>query len=104
MGCNELIARNKAALITSAYDFVEAMNWGGAVRSDKPREAELFPELSPMEQVLLNLLRENSDGMQLNSIVIALDMPVNRIMPLLFELEMKNLIRTQAGGSYRAIV
>ena len=25
MGCNELIARNKAALITSAYDFVEAM-------------------------------------------------------------------------------
>ena len=104
MGCNELIARNKAALITSAYDFVEAMNWGGAVRSDKPREAELFPELSPMEQILLDLLRENGDGMQLNSIVIALDMPVNRIMPLLFELEMTNLIRTQAGGSYRAIV
>ena len=104
VGCNELILHNKAALITSAYDFVEAMNWGAAVRSNTPRQAELFPELSPMEQAVLDLLRENSDGMQLNSIVIALDEPVNRIMPILFELEMKNLVRTQAGGSYRAIV
>lgn len=104
VGCNELILHNKAALITSAYDFIEAMNWSGAVRNQQSRQMELFPELSPMEQRLLDMLRENSDGMQLNAIVIALDMPVNRIMPLLFELEMKNLIRTQAGGSYRAIV
>lgn len=104
VGCNELILHNKAALITSAYDFIEAMNWSSAVKSKQPRQMELFPELSPMEQSLLDLLRGNSDGMQLNAIVIALDMPVNRIMPVLFELEMKNLIRTQAGGSYRAIV
>lgn len=104
MGCNELIAHNKAALITSAYDFVEAMNWGAAVKKAEPREAELFPELQPMEQILLDLLRENSNGMQLNSIVVALDIPVGRVMSLLFELEMKNLIRTQAGGAYRAIV
>ena len=104
MGCNELIAHNKAALVTSAYDFVEAMNWGAAVKNAEPREAELFPELQPMEQILLDLLRENSNGMQLNSIVVALDIPVGRVMSLLFELEMKNLIRTQAGGAYRAIV
>jgi DNA processing protein len=104
IGCNELILHNKAALITSAYDFVEAMNWSDAVKSKQQSQPSLFPELSPMEQTLLDLLRENSDGMQLNRIVIALDMPVNRIMPLLFELEMKNLIRTQAGGSYRALV
>lgn len=104
IGCNELILRNKAALITSAYDFIEAMNWGEALKSDKPREAELFPELSPDEQRLLDFLRENSEGVQLNQLVVTLDMPVNRIMPILFELEMKNLIRTQAGGAYRALV
>lgn len=104
IGCNELICRNRAALITSAYDFVEAMNWGGAVKDSKPRQAELFPELSPMEQRLLDLLRENRDGMQLNAIVVALNLPVNQLMPLLFELEMKDLIRTQTGGAYRAIV
>lgn len=104
IGCNELIARNSAALITSAHDLVEAMNWGGAATCAVCVEPELFPELSQSEQQLLDLLRAHSDGLQVNQIVIALDVPVSRVMSVLFELEMKNLIRAVAGGCYRAIV
>ncbi len=104
IGCNELIARNSAALITSAHDLIEAMNWSSAVKGNAPVEQELFPQLSQPEQELLDLLRVHSEGLQINQIVIALDISVSKIMPVLFELEMKNLIRAVAGGNYRAIV
>ena len=104
IGCNELIARNSAALITSAHDLIEAMNWSSAVKGNTPVEQELFPQLSRPEQELLDLLRVHSEGLQINQIVIALDVSVSKIMPVLFELEMKNLIRAVAGGKYRAIV
>lgn len=104
VGCNELIARNGAALINSAHDFIVAMNWDTEVKSAPPREAELFPQLSPLEQQLIDLLRHHSEGLQVNQLVIALDIPVSRIMPALFELEMKNLVRAVAGGCYRTIV
>lgn len=104
-GCNELICRNKAALITSAYDFAEAMNWGVAkAKRNEQKQMELFPELSAEELSILKLLQASGDALQLNRMVIELDMPVNHITPLLFELEMKGLIKAAAGGSYRLLI
>jgi DNA processing protein len=80
------------------------MNWSSAVKGNAPVEQELFPQLSRLEQELLDLLRVHSEGLQINQIVIALDISVSKIMPVLFELEMKNLVRAVAGGNYRAIV
>ncbi|MBQ6693812.1 MAG: DNA-processing protein DprA [Bacteroidaceae bacterium] len=102
-GCNELVSRNRAALITSAQDFVEAMNWHTAVPAKTPVMPDLFPTLSVDEQRILNLLKKYSDGMQINSLIVELDIPINRIMPILFEMEMKNLIKAVAGGRYRAV-
>ncbi len=102
-GCNELVARNRAALITSAHDFVEAMNWGSGATA-KPRQAELFPELTPEESVIVNLLKSSSDGLQINQLVIKTDMPITTLMPLLFDMEMKGLVKAVAGGCYRTLV
>ena len=104
IGCNELIARNRAALITSAYDFMEAMNWSGKKHKESIQEQELFPELSPEEKTIMELLKSSTDGFQVNQLVVKLNIPINRLMPLLFRLEMKNLIRSVAGGCYRAVV
>ena len=67
-GCNELVSRNRAALITSAYDFVEAMNWEVTTtkKSGEDLQTELFPDLSSDESAVMNALRENSDGLQVN--------------------------------------
>ena len=101
-GCNELVSRNKAALITSAYDFVEAMNWDTATtKGTTDIQTELFPELSQEEKAIIALLRENSDGLQVNQLTVALDIPINKLLPLLFEMEMKGLVKAVAGGCYR---
>ena len=105
-GCNELVSRNRAALITSAYDFVEAMNWevATAKKSAEELQTELFPDLSPDESAVMTALRENSDGLQVNQMVVLLNIPINRLLPLLFEMEMKGLVKAVAGGSYRAVM
>lgn len=105
-GCNELVSRNKAALITSAYDFVEAMNWKAAAkkRSADELQGELFPELSPDEAAVMAALRADSDGLQINRMVVQLNIPINRLLPLLFEMEMKGYVKAVAGGNYRALL
>ena len=105
-GCNELVSRNRAALITSAYDFVEAMNWEVATNKKKTEnlQTELFPEMSPEESAVMKALRDNSDGLQVNQMVVQLNIPINKLLPLLFEMEMKGYVKAVAGGCYRAVI
>lgn len=104
-GCNDLISRNKAALITSAYGFVEAMGWESTTRKrGEELQTELFPELTEKESEIISALRACDDGLQINQMVVMLDTPINRLMPLLFEMEMKGYIKAVAGGCYRSII
>ena len=103
-GCNELIKNNRASLILSAEDFVNAMGWNSTHR--KPKEAvqrELFLDLSNEEKNIVNLLQESPEGIQINTLVVKANIPINRMSPLLFELEMKGVVRTLAGGVYQLI-
>ena len=105
-GCNELVSRNKAALITSAWDFLEAMNWEVATKKKSADElqTELFPELTPEENAVITALQADSDGLQVNQMVVQLNIPINKLLPLLFEMEMKGLVKAVAGGCYRAVM
>ena len=100
------MSRNRAALITSAYDFVEAMNWETATakKSAEELQTELFPNLSPEETAVMTALRNSSDGLQVNQMVVQLNIPINKLLPLLFEMEMKGLVKAVAGGCYRVMV
>lgn len=103
-GCNELIKNNRASLILSAEDFVNAMGWNSIHR--KPKEAvqrELFLDLSEEEKNIVNLLQESPEGIQINTLVVKANIPINRMSPLLFELEMKGVVRALAGGIYQLI-
>ena len=104
-GCNDLISRNRAALITSAEDFVAAMNWSPANNGKKniPEQMQLFAELSPEEETIMQHLMKEPDGIQINRLVVETNIPINRLTPLLFELEMKEMVKALAGGRYKAI-
>lgn len=102
VGCNELIKSNRASLILSAEDFVNAMGWNSNHR--KPKEAvqrELFLDLSDEEKNIVNLLQEMPEGIQINTLVVKANIPINRMSPLLFELEMRGVVKALAGGVYR---
>lgn len=104
IGCNNLIRSNRAALISCADDFVNAMGWDTAgEKTAVAVQRELFPDLNEDEQLIVKLLSSKTDGLQINTLVVEADIPASRMSALLFELEMKGVIRAMAGGVYRLI-
>lgn len=97
-GCNKLIRDNVAGLINSADDLIEAMQW-----HVKPIEGEqntLQVEISPVEESILNYLTQKGEG-NINTMCVELNIPINKIMTLLVDMEFKNMIIPYPGGKYR---
>lgn len=104
-GCNELIRRNKAALIQSAADFVEAMGWQERAKGKRPEpvQGNLFPELSEEEEAVVRILVREGDT-HINILSVQSNIPVHRLSAMLFELEMKGVVRPLVGGMYRQLL
>ena len=105
-GCNNLIRDNGAALITCAEDFVKAMGWDDDVQLQKAKadgiERSLFPKLDAEEQTIVSLLGKTND-LQADIISVKTALPIHRITALLFQLEMKGVVRPMAGGVYHLL-
>lgn len=100
-GCNALIKRKKATMITSIQDIFKEMNWVADTETDsrQPVQRNLFAELTPEEKTVADLLAK-AKRLQLNSLAIELDMPVGRLSGMLLEMEMKGAVYCRAGGVY----
>lgn len=105
LGCNQLIRDNKASLIQSAEDFVRTMGWLPATKQEKPQgiQRDLFPALSEEEERIVRILSSQGD-LHINTLVVEADIPVNRMSALLFELEMKGVLKAMVGGIYHLLV
>ena len=105
-GCNNLIRDNGAGLISNAEDFVRAMDWMDEVHRQQALadgiERNLFPDLSPEEQQVVSLLAKTND-LQLNILSTKTGLPIGQLTALLFQLEMKGVIKTLAGGMYHLL-
>lgn len=101
-GCNQLIASQQALLLTGGRALAENMGWAEAGTAPAPVQRELFPELTEAEAALCELLRD-SDGLPLNMLVVRSGRPVQEVSALLFELEMKGVVKAMAGSLYRLL-
>lgn len=105
-GCNNLIRDNGAQLITSADDFVAAMGWQDDSRIAKIRqegiERSCFPDLTPEEQLVVALL-DKDGNQQLNMLAVKSGIASGELTALLFNLEMKGVVRPLAGGTYHLL-
>lgn len=103
IGCNQLIRDNKASLLLSAEEFVNTMGWDAASQTSQavPVQRRLFLDLSAEEQLIIDTLQKQD--VQINTLVVNTNIPVHRMNALLFELEMKGIVRVLAGGMYQLI-
>jgi DNA processing protein len=103
-GCNNLIKTNRAGLITCAEDFVKAMGWETEYDLKKQLneglQQELFPNLTEEELRIVKAL-EGADSKQINILAIDTALPIGKLTSLLFNLEMKGVVRLLSGGCYR---
>ncbi len=105
-GCNNLISSNGAALLSSAQSFIDAMGWVTDVQKNEARqqgiERQLFPSLSPDETLVVDTLRQQND-MQINMLAVKTNLPIARLTALLFEMELKGIVKVLAGGVYHLL-
>ena len=106
-GCNNLIRDNVAGLISNASDFVKAMGWQEEVRRQRALtdgiERNLFVDLSPEETKIVSLLQQAND-LQLNILSVKSGIPIGQLTALLFQLEMKAIVKPLAGGMYHLLM
>lgn len=106
-GCNDLIRQRKAVLLQHAEELVKEMNWdkpSAASGVPAPVQRQLFPELSEEELPIVHRLQQHPDGLQVNTLVVECNIPIHKMTGLLFGLEMKGVVRAQAGGMYKLLV
>ncbi len=102
-GCNNAIRENKAMLLTSVEDFVKTMGWeDDALRIEAQKkgiERQLFPDLSPEQQRIVDVLTKSND-LQLNQLSVKTGIPIGDITSILFQMEMMGVVKPMAGGNY----
>ena len=106
-GCNNLIKSQKAVVIQNAEDLIDAMMWENPLKDQKDKDSmhgqlDLFPDLSPEEQTIVNLLSKNND-LQINNIVINTGLEYSNVSMHLFNMEMKGIVSVLGGARYHLI-
>lgn len=104
-GCNRLINRNVASLVTSGDDIIKAMQWEPATNAGgTARQRELFPELTDDEEPAYQFLKKhNGDPVHINTIYTTLQIPMSQLLGLLIDLEFKGLVTALPGNRYSTI-
>jgi len=99
-GCNRLIKTHKAALIESAADVEYIMGWEMKTHKTKKQQRELFTELTPEEETLLNVIGQNKES-SIDFITVESNLPMSKVAAVLLNLEFKGIIVSLPGKLYR---
>lgn len=101
-GCNDLIRRHIAAIVTGVPDVMEAMGWQPEGMNIDLRQRNLFPELEGDTRRVYELLRFESEPVSLDTMHARLGIPVHTLSALLSEMEFDSLVRRHPGNRYSA--
>jgi DNA processing protein len=99
-GCNSLIKSNKAALVENADDIESVLGWKPE-KNELPVQRTLFSDMNESEKRIFELLsRENE--MTIDSICRTLEVPIQKLSPMLLQMELRGLVKFMPGNLYRS--
>ncbi|MCO5275777.1 MAG: DNA-processing protein DprA [Flavobacteriales bacterium] len=99
IGCNRLIQRSEAHLVTHARDVLKLMEWDAEARKKKPVQASLFTSLMPDEQALVDVIRAQGK-IDIDTLCFRSKMPQHKAAALLLNLEFNGVVRSLPGKVY----
>lgn len=98
-GCNELIRTNRAHLLMNGAQFLKEMGWQPNTNVNTAIQKQCFDNLTEEERLICEYL-EDSKGEHIDVLCIALKQPVSKLNVLLFQLEMKGVVKAHPGKKY----
>jgi len=101
-GCHFLIKSNRAVLIESVADMEYMMNWSAAKSQPDAIQPCLFYDFTPDEKLIVDLLR-NEGETAIDLICIKTTLPMNKVSPLLLNLEFAGIVKGLPGKVFKAL-
>ena len=98
-GCNNLIAENKAQLITSAEELVASMLWGKKKKSPSTKQSEMFQQLTESELQIFAII-EQQQPIHIDNIRLYTQLTNSLLANTILSLEIKGIVRQQPGNHY----
>ncbi len=98
-GCNDLIKKQKAQMISCAAELIYFMGWDVDKKVVANRQNKLFVEMSELEQKVFDFL-QNNGRQALDTISMACELPIYKASSLLLNLEMKGVINPLPGKQF----
>lgn len=96
-GCNMLIRKNVAAILTSGKDLIEYLGWTDHTHG--LHQLDLFPQLTEDEDIIVQVLRSKGKS-PIDELSISSGMTIGKLSSQLLELEFKGVIRSLPGKQY----
>jgi len=100
-GCNMLIQKNRAHLLTSAQDMIDILGWETPLKQNI-FQTNLFLELTEEEQNIIKILKDKG-ALHVDPLTNLAKMSISVMSVNLFNLEMKGSIRALAGKRYEVV-
>ena len=100
-GCNKLIKSNKAALVETADDICNALNWD--TDNLVPKQTKLFLEpenLSSSDKIIFDFLKEHNKA-HVDEIQFKTNFSNTDLAMTLLDLEFRNIIQALPGKFYK---
>ncbi len=102
-GCNDLIKRQKAHMLTSAAELVYLLGWELEEKEKNSSvQKQLFVELDETEKIIYSYLQTNGKQL-LDTVALECNLPIFKTTSTLFNMEMKGVVRPLPGKLFEAI-
>ncbi|MDD7915099.1 DNA-processing protein DprA [Polaribacter ponticola] len=101
-GCNSLIKKNRATLLTSSEDIVKMLNWDIKERVKKPIQKQLFVQLSIDEQKVHDYLQLKGKQ-SLDKIALSCKIPLYQLSSILLQMELKGITKPLPGKLFEIV-
>ncbi len=99
-GCNLLIRKQKAGLITCGADLIELTGWQPLDMNVDTRQRNLFPEMEGDAKLVYDALRYSQEPMQADRIHHQTLLPMPKLTALLGEMEFDGIIIRHPGNRF----
>lgn len=99
-GCNLLIRKEKAHLLTAAADVIELMDWKPLGKHIEPRQRNLFPELEGISGRIYEILKFESESVAIDTLHQRTGLSLPELMSALTDLEFDGIVTRQPGNRY----
>ncbi len=102
-GCNDLIKKHKANILTSAKDIEYYLNWevGKVAESSYDDDQKWLEELNKEEKHIVQTILENENNMLIDDLSWKTQIPLNFIATHILNLEFKGIVKSLPGKRYR---